>query len=87
MASDAQPDTSHAEIKWYYRPLALLIAFLVAGPFVIPLVCLSPALKRWQKIAITIVVIVLTAWLLKSAIDIYKILLKDIQELQASMNQ
>ncbi len=46
--------------KWYFRTQALVIAFLCAGPFVLPLVWLNPNLSRVKKIMITIVVLVIT---------------------------
>jgi len=46
--------------KWYFRTQALIIAFLCAGPLVLPLVWLNPNLSRVKKIMITIVVLVIT---------------------------
>lgn len=70
------------QIKWYYRPVALLIEILCIGPFALPLVWLSPALKKSHKIIITILVAILTVALIKSSIVLYSILLERLKELQ-----
>ena len=72
-------------IKWYYKPVWILFGILAAGPFALPMVWFSPALKRWHKVAITIAMAAVTIWLAKAAVDIYRSFLKEMTELQNSM--
>ena len=81
MAPDALPDKKR--VKWYLSPAAILIAIIAIGPFAIPMVWISPALKRWQKMLLTIIVVLFTLWVVKSSIDLYRILLREMQNLQA----
>ena len=72
-------------MKWYYKPAWIVVAILAAGPFALPLVWSSPALKRWHKVASTIAIGVITVWLAKATVDIYRILLKEMADLQNIM--
>ena len=80
-------ETDKNTIKWYYKPTWIVVAILTAGPFALPLVWLSPALKRWLKVLLTIVTVIITVWLVKATIDIYKIILKEMTELQGMFGQ
>ncbi len=71
-----------AEVKWYLRPFAVIIAILCIGPFALPLAWISPAFKKSHKVLITIIVIVLTLWLIKASFELYDILLNKLQELK-----
>ena len=70
--------TGEGRVKWYLKPLVVFIIILAAGPFALPLVWKSPSFKGWQKIVITIVLVILTAWLIKSSVELYRILLKEL---------
>ena len=70
---------------WFLTPLAVTVAILCAGPLALPLVWMSPEFKRWHKWLITVLIAVLTIWLFKTSVDLYKILLKEIQSLQDAM--
>lgn len=72
-------------MKWYLKPVAIVVAILAAGPFAIPLVWMSPAFKKWQKVVITIALILLTVWLVKISAEAYKILMKEMKALQDAM--
>ena len=80
MASDARPDKER--VKWYLRPVTIFIAIIAIGPLAIPLVWISPALKKWHKIALTAVIAFLTLWMVKASIDLYRILSKEIENLK-----
>ena len=71
------------DIKWYHKPASIVVAILVAGPLALPLVWISPALKRWHKAVITCVIIAITAWLVKASADLYSTILKELKDLQA----
>lgn len=68
-------------IKWYLKPLVVFILILAAGPFALPLVWMSPSFKRWHKAVITILISLLTIWLIRSATDLYQVLLKELKSL------
>jgi hypothetical protein len=77
-----QPDK---KTPWFLTPLAVTIAILCAGAFALPLVWMSPALKRWHKWLIAILVTIITIWILKASTDLFNILLKEMQALQETM--
>lgn len=81
MSSSLQSDKP--ALKWYLHPAVIIIALLVAGPFAIPLVWMSPALKRWHKIAATVLISLLTVWIIMASIDLFRLLLKEMRDLQA----
>ena len=72
-------------IKWYHKPVWVIVAILTAGPFALPLVWFSPALKRWVKILLTIATVLVTVWLIKATVDIYRLIIKEMAELQLSI--
>ncbi len=72
---------SELEVKWYYKPIWVIIAILALGPLALPLVWLSPAFKKWLKVTISILVLVLTALFVKASVDLYNILSSQIKEL------
>lgn len=80
-------DIKKAPVKWYLKPVFVVIAIFVAGPFALPLVWKSPAFKRWIKITITILLILFTIWLIKVSVEIYQLFLKEMQELQSVLSQ
>jgi hypothetical protein len=67
---------------WFLRPAAIVFAILAIGPFAIPLVWMSGSFKKWQKWTVTAALVILTVFLLKAGADIYKLLLKDLQDLR-----
>lgn len=74
-----------AQVKWYLKPVAVIVAILVAGPFAIPLIWLSPAFNKWWKIILTVAVIAVTVWTINLAAGIFQQMLKDLQQLQDVM--
>lgn len=69
------------ELKWYFKASILVVAFLCAGPFALPLVWFHPRYSRNKKIVITIIVIILSYILgslvtrsLKSIFEYYRII-------------
>ena len=77
-----QGETDKA-IKWYYRPAMVIVAILALGPLALPIVWMSPALKMWHKVALTIVTLALVIWLVKATADIYKSVSQQMREMQA----
>lgn len=69
------------QVKWYFRPSSIIIAFLCVGPLALPLVWFNPRLSQKAKIIISTVVLILTYYLgtlfinaLKSLNNYYQIL-------------
>lgn len=47
-------------VKWYFKTSTLVIAFLSAGPFALPLVWFHPRYSRNKKIVISVIVIIIS---------------------------
>ena len=77
-----QPDK---KTPWFLTPPAVTIAVLCAGPFALPLVWMSSALKRWHKWLITVIIVFLTIWLFKASAELFNILFKEMQALQEAI--
>jgi len=82
MTPDIVSDGNEKKVNWYFKPVAVTIAILAIGPFALPLVWLSPAMKKRHKIVITILVVLAAIWMVQASIKIYQSLLKDMRELQ-----
>ncbi|HEX9780992.1 MAG TPA: zinc ribbon domain-containing protein [bacterium] len=48
-------------LPWYYRSTALIVMFLAVGPLMLPLVWMRPRLSRNAKLAVTAVILLITA--------------------------
>jgi len=72
-------------MKWYYKPVWVIIAILALGPLALPIVWLSPALKKWLKIVLTVAIIIVTIWLARATVDIYHSILKQMTEIEGIM--
>lgn len=46
--------------KWYFKTQTLVIAFLSAGPFALPLIWFNPRFSQKVKITISVIVIALS---------------------------
>ena len=66
--------------KWYFKTYVFVIAILCVGPFALPLAWLNPRFSRKVKVAITLLVIILTYYLVVLSANTLK-LLKDYYEL------
>ena len=52
--------SADSEIKWYFKPLWLLIWFVCIGPFALIILWWHPTLGRDKKILITVIVTILS---------------------------
>lgn len=43
--------------KWYFKNSGLVVAFLVAGPLMLPLIWLNPRFRPWMKLLLSAVVL------------------------------
>jgi len=57
---------------WYFSSSSLIVSFLVAGPFMLPLVWFSPKLSSSKKVIYTIIILVLSAVLLQVTIKSFQ---------------
>ena len=72
--------------KWYFKPYAVVIAFLCVGPFALPLVWFNPGLSRRNKTVVTVIIIVVSYLLgillvhsLKSIYEYYTFLYQELR--------
>ena len=72
--------------KWYFKPYAIVIAFLCVGPLALPLVWFNPGLSRRNKTVVSIIIIVLSYLLgilfvnsLKSIYNYYNLIFQELQ--------
>ncbi|MCK9594348.1 MAG: zinc ribbon domain-containing protein [Candidatus Omnitrophica bacterium] len=49
--------------KWYFKPAALVMAFLCVGPLALPLLWLNPRISRNKKIIISVIVALISFYL------------------------
>ena len=58
--------------RWYFKTSTLIIGFLIAGPFVIPLIWINPRYSIIKKIVLTVVlaaISVILFFVLKASTD------------------
>lgn len=79
-------EISGTKTKWYLRPASVILALFFFGPFAIPLVWMSPAIKRLYKILLTVVTILITIWLIKVSVDTYSMIESHMKDLLGTMN-
>ena len=79
-------DTIIKPVKWYHRPVTVIMAILCAGALALPLLWTSPAFSKKLKIAITLLVAAVSIWLVKASLDLYTICLNRLQELQKALS-
>ncbi len=70
------------KVRWYFKLPTVVIAILLLGPFAIPLVWKNPAIGQKLKIWISILIIVLTVWLIYASVSVMQLLLKEITDIQ-----
>lgn len=56
-------ESKHPATKWYFKTYWIVIAFLSVGPLVLPCVWFNPRFSQKKKVILTIVVIILSAYL------------------------
>jgi hypothetical protein len=51
-----------------------------------PLIWMSPALKKPQKVLLTVITALFTLWMIGASVKLYQAVLKEMQDLQAALN-
>ena len=50
--------------QWYFKTSTLIMGFLFVGPFIIPLIWFNPRYSKVKKIVISVVLIIISIFLL-----------------------
>ena len=66
------PEPEEKKIPWYYRGGGLVTAFLVVGPLMLPLVWLHPTMTRSRKMLWTVVLLILSYFLVVVTMESFK---------------
>lgn len=74
-------------VPFILRPIPVVIAILAVGPFALPLVWVSPAFGRIQKLCLTVIILALSVWLYRSSAQLYSLLSDHMTELQQVLKQ
>jgi uncharacterized membrane protein YvbJ len=67
--------------KWYHSTTTWVVAFLFVGPLAIPLVLTNPNYSLLKKAVISIVMIVLTIFLVYAMADLYNNVMSQVNQL------
>ena len=62
------------KVKWYFKTSAIVVIFLSAGPLVLPLVWFNPRFSKNTKVIISIVVAILSYFMITMLISSFKAL-------------
>ena len=72
------------QLKWYFKPYWLVIAFLCLGPLMLPLIWLKPSYSREKKIVISVILLIISYFLgitalkaMKSVNEYYQLLFQE----------
>ena len=52
------------KVNWYFKNSTLIIGFLCVGPLVLPLVWFNPQLSKKSKVIISVIIIILSYFLI-----------------------
>ncbi|MFA5554183.1 MAG: zinc ribbon domain-containing protein [Phycisphaerae bacterium] len=74
-------DKPQVKTKWYFSTSALILGFLCAGPFVLPLVWLNPKFSAAVKVIISAAMIAVTVVLSYAVAQMYNNLMEQVQAL------
>jgi len=67
--------------QWYYRPWVIVLAILCFGPLGLLLLWFRPRTKLYLKILISVVVGILTFWMMREVYVFYKEMMLHYEEL------
>ena len=68
--------------KWYYKKTTVIMGLFIVGPLALPLIWINPTFSKRNKILITVIIIAISVWLMRSTVTLYKILSEHYEELQ-----
>lgn len=73
------------KIPWYFKNSVMVIVLLSVGPLALPLIWFHPKMTSNKKILWTVVILVLTYFLVVTTIESFKKLSETYQELKTMM--
>jgi hypothetical protein len=73
------------QVPWYFRTPFIVLSLCCVGPLALPLIWAHPTLTRYWKILLSVIVIILTAILLKLSAIATQELLKTYSELMKEL--
>ena len=80
------PSRATLPSKWYHNIwFVLVLLFCVLGPFGLPLVWKNPRFARWVKVALTIVVILYTMWLVDVTLKMVHAVMNEINQFNTTL--
>ncbi len=65
---------------WFYSNASMIVSFLVVGPFMLPLIWFNPKFSRTKKIILTMIIGILTLFLVKSTVILWNQVNKTYQD-------
>jgi hypothetical protein len=69
------------EVKWYFKTSSLIIVFLCVGPLALPMLWFNPRFSKKTKTIISIIVIILTYYLVIATVEAVRAIMKSYQQL------
>ncbi len=82
----APTQTGAPSEKWYFRKVSLILILGCIGPLGLPLVWVHPTLSRGWKIALTVIVLLITWLSFYATVGAVKMLGESYNELMQTMN-
>ncbi|MDD5138604.1 MAG: zinc ribbon domain-containing protein, partial [Candidatus Omnitrophica bacterium] len=74
-------ESAGPKTKWYFKTSALVVALLCVGPLALPLLWFNPRFSRKSKVVWSVVIIVLSYYLIASLVDALKTINQYYQEM------
>jgi len=79
--SSSRLESAGPKTKWYFKTSALVVAFLCVGPLALPLLWFNPRFSRKSKVVWSVVIIVLSYYLVAVLVDALKTISAYYQEM------
>ena len=73
------------KIPWYLKKRSIIMGFLLVGPFILPLVWINPNMSKTRKLAWTVVLSILSYFLVIWTMDSIKKLEEYYQQMKTLM--
>jgi len=64
-------------MKWYHKPIIVVLAIFSLGPLALPVLWGAPSFKKWHKILISAIVITGTIMTIKGLLYFYNVALEE----------
>jgi predicted nucleic acid-binding Zn ribbon protein len=85
-ADQSRQESAAQRVKWYYNAwFVLVMLFFVLGPFGLPLVWKNPRFSRLVKIALTLITIAYTLWLIQLTFIMARAILQGVSQFNSTL--